>query len=208
MKPSLTRLLSPQSAALDHLESMADAFEQSVDVLAQLFGASHDAAEELDTQLGALDSRATSLHMALLTSLRSAFVTPLPRQDLYLISNGLNRAIERTCLVGSIIHQSRSYRLPTTAMDALEILDRQSDLLKAATAQLTDFDQLEVTWIQLERLGHRAERVLLSWRLQDASELLARHYYRQREVALGLGDAFEAVRQVIVALGQVLVRES
>ena len=77
-----------------------------------------------------------------------------------------------------------------------------------ATEKLTQLDALESTWMHLERLTHQAQRALVTWRLTDADELLARHYYRQQEVARSLESTFVTIREFSTQLGRILVRDS
>ena len=111
-------------------------------------------------------------------------------------------------ITGTIIHATRQYRLPARAGDVLEILIRQADLVLDAAEQLDQVDDLESTWMHLERLTHQAQRALVTWRLTDADELLARHYYRQQEVARSLESTFMTIREFCTQLGRILVRDS
>ncbi|MFB9072961.1 hypothetical protein ACFFX0_17830 [Citricoccus parietis] len=171
-------------------------------------GSSTAAAEEVSTRLSEIDSESSVRHMALLTSLRSSFITPLPRQDLYLMADGLNNAVEKVCNAGLLIVSTEQYRLPAEAMDILETLGRQAELLQEATAQFRTLDALEETWIQLQRNSKRAERVMVEWVSGMTGDLLQRSYNRQREAAHAVDAAILAVRQITVHVGSVLVQES
>ncbi|NUL44694.1 hypothetical protein F7P69_05725 [Cellulosimicrobium funkei] len=208
MNFSLSSLLAPDTASLEHLAALADGLGAAVHQVAQLMGSSKTAAEEVGTRLSEIDSESSARHMALLTSLRSSFITPLPRQDLYLMADGLNNAVEKVCNIGLLIVSTEQYRLPAEAMDILETLGRQAELLKEATAQFRTLDALEETWIQLQRNSKRAERVMVEWVSGMTGDLLQRSYNRQREAAHAVEAAIVAVRQVTVHVGSVLVQES
>lgn len=208
MKLSLSRLLAPDTASLEHLAALAAGMRAAVDRVAQLMAASTAHTEGADEELARIDTEATARHMALLTSLRSAFITPLPRQDLYQLADGLNDAVEKVCNAGILIIVTEQYRLPAEPLDILEILGRQADLFKDATGQFRDLDELEETWIQLQRLSKRAERLMTQWIAGMTGDLMQRNYNRQREAAHALNAALASVRQVTVRVGSVLVRES
>ncbi|QCU76872.1 hypothetical protein E7744_00435 [Citricoccus sp. SGAir0253] len=208
MSFSLSRLLAPDSASLEHLAALTAAMRSAVDQVSQLMGSTPAHAADVDAELARIDAEATARLMGLMTSLRSAFITPLPREDLYLLADGLNNAVDKVCIAGGVIIATQQYRLPGEAMDILEILGRQADLLEDATRQFRDLDQLEETWVQLQRMCTRAERLLVQWVSGMTGDLLQRNYNRQRETARGLEAAVAAVRQVAVHLGRVLVRES
>lgn len=208
MNHSLSRLLAPDTASLEHLTALAEGMRAAVDRVAQLMAASTAHTEDADADLTRIDTEATARHMALLTSLRSAFITPLPRQDLYLLADGMNDAVEKVCNAGILIIFTEQYRLPPEPLDILEILGRQADLFKDATGQFRDLDELEETWIQLQRLSKRAERLMTQWIAGMTGDLMQRNYNRQREAAHALNAAVASVRRVIVHVGGVLVRES
>jgi uncharacterized protein len=208
MNLSLSRLLAPDTASLEHLAALADGMRAAVDRVAQLMSASTAHTEDADEELTRIDTEATARHMALLTSLRSAFITPLPRQDLYLLADGMNDAVEKVCNAGILIIFTEQYRLPTAPLDILEILGRQADLFKEATGQFRDLDELEETWIQLQRLSKRSERLMTQWIAGMADDLLQRNYNRQRETAHAISAALASVRRVTVHVGTILVRES
>lgn len=208
MKFSFSRLLTPETAGLHHLGDLAEAMDEAVDLLSQLMGADRSAAEQLDTRLGAVEASASSTHMAMMTSLRSAFVTPLPRKDLYEISSLLNVVVGHLCNVGFVIRASQQYRLNTDAMELLEVLGQQARLVRRAMHQLRDFDDLEETWIEMSRLARRSERMVTSWIMEEVEESMPRTYHARREVAHAVEKTLTVLRQMIMHLGGVLVRES
>lgn len=208
MKLSVTRLFSADESGAAHVRTLAKLLVESVDLVTQMFGASPESGAELDAQLDNLNARASKAQTSMLTALRSTYLTPLPRQDLYLLGTWINRAVEAVTITGTIIHATRQYRLPARAGDVLEILTRQADLVTEISAQLGQPDDMESTWMHLERLTHQAQRALVTWRLTDADELLARHYYRQQEVARSLEATFLTIREFSTQLGRILVRDS
>lgn len=208
MKLSVTRLFSADESGAAQVRSLAKLLVESVDLVAQMFGASPESGTELDAKLDNLNARASRNTSTMLTALRSSYLTPLPREDLYLLGTWINRAVEAVTITGTIIHATRQYRLPARAGDVLEILTRQADLVLDAAEQLNQADDLESTWMHLERLTHQAQRALVTWRLTDADELLARHYYRQQEVARSLDSTFMTIREFCTQLGRILVRDS
>ncbi len=208
MNFSLTSLLAPDAASVEHLSSLADGLGSAVDLVAQVMGASQGTAAEIEAGLQEIDATAGSHHMALLTSLRSSYITPLPRQDLFRLADSLNHAVETVCNAGVLIVATGQFHLPTHAMDILENLGRQAELLGEAMTQFRDLDSLEETWIQLQRNSKRAERVMVDWIAGMTDDLLQRSYNRQREAAHAVESATAAVRQVTVHLGRILVQES
>ena len=208
---SLSRLrrgLAPDMASLEHLAALSESLGAAVDRVAQMLGSTTGQSADLEVALNSIDADATSRHMALMTSLRSAFISPLPRQDLYQFSDLLNRAVEQVCNAGLLIRATEQFRLPAPAMDLLEILGRQAELFTAATGQFRDLDALEETWIQMQRACKRSDRILTTWISGMSGDLLQRTYHQQREVAHSLESTVDTLRNLVSHLGRVLVRES
>lgn len=208
---SLSRLrrgLAPDMASLEHLAALSESLGAAVDRVAQMLGSTTGQSADLEVALNSIDADATSRHMALMTSLRSAFISPLPRQDLYQISDLLNRAVEQVCNAGLLIRATEQFRLPAPAMDLLEILGRQAELFTAATGQFRDLDAVEETWIQMQRACKRSDRILTTWISGMSGDLLQRTYHQQREVAHSLESTVDTLRDLVSHLGRVLVRES
>ena len=208
---SLSRLrrgLAPDMASLEHLAALSESLGAAVDRVAQMLGSTTGQSADLEVALNSIDADATSRHMALMTSLRSAFISPLPRQDLYQFSDLLNRAVEQVCNAGLLIRATEQFRLPAPAMDLLEILGRQAELFTAATGQFRDLDAVEETWIQMQRACKRSDRILTTWISGMSGDLLQRTYHQQREVAHSLESTVDTLRNLVSHLGRVLVRES
>ena len=165
-------------------------------------------ADRTARELEDLDAASTASLMSFLTALRSAYVTPLPRQDLYRLAGGVHAATQRVVSAGVLIQRADLEHLPTHALDVLETVGRQAELLGRATTELRDLDALETTWMQLLRASRRTERVMVQWLADLGMDLLQRDFNRQREVAWALQSALEALGRVNTDLGMVLVRES
>ena len=201
-------LTTRDTPALRHMVALSDALSRCVRVVAQMpasTGASLDAAER---ELTDLDADATASLMSFLTALRSSYVTPLPRQDLYVLAAGVHTAVQRVVGSGLLVHHGRFDSLPQPALDLLETIGMQADLLGRVPAQLRDLDTLEETWMQLLRASRRTDRVLMEWLASLGDDLLQRDFNRQREIAWAIEAAMQALHEVNVHLGAVLVRES
>lgn len=203
-----TWLTTRDTPALLHLADLAGALGRAVHTVAQSPGSEGRARDTVENELSDLDAAASTSLMAFLTALRSAYVTPLPREDLYLLASGVHHAVQRVVAAGLLVHHGHMDELPSEALDMLETVGRQSELLAEATGQLRDLDALEETWIQLTRASRRTDRVLVQWLASLGEDLLQREFNRQREVAWALQSAMEALRDVNTHLGAVLVRES
>ncbi|MFL0536171.1 hypothetical protein ACH0BW_09925 [Micrococcus luteus] len=208
MSPRMPWLVTRDTPALRHMADLAEALHRAVHLVAQVAGTRGPEADRAARELEELDSSSSATLMAFLTALRSAYVTPLPRQDLYRLASGVHATTRRVVSAGVLIQRADLEELPTHALDVLETVGRQAELLARGAAEMRDLDALEATWMQLLRASRRTERIMVDWLADLGMDLLQRDYNRQREVAWALHAALEALSRVNMDLGMVLVRES
>ena len=208
MSPRMPWLVTRDTPSLRHMADLAEALHRSVHLVAQVAGTRGPEADRAARELEELDSSSSATLMAFLTALRSAYVTPLPRQDLYRLASGVHATTRRVVSAGVLIQRADLEELPTHALDILETVGRQAELLARGAAEVRDLDALEATWMQLLRASRRTERIMVEWLADLGMDLLQRDYNRQREVAWALHAALEALSRVNMDLGMVLVRES
>lgn len=208
MCPRMPWPVTRDTPALRHIVDLAEALRRSVHLVAQVAGARGPEADRTARELEDLDAASTASLMSFLTALRSAYVTPLPRQDLYRLAGGVHAATQRVVSAGVLIQRADLEHLPAHALDVLETVGRQAELLGRSTTELRDLDALEATWMQLLRASRRTERIMVQWLADLGMDLLQRDFNRQREVAWALQSALEALGRVNTDLGMVLVRES
>lgn len=208
MSPRMPWLVTRDTPALRHMADLAEALHRSVHLVAQVAGTRGPEADRAARELEDESSSSSATLMAFLTALRSAYVTPLPRQDLYRLASGVHATTRRVVSAGVLIQRADLEELPTHALDVLETVGRQAELLARGAAEMRDLDALEATWMQLLRASRRTERIMVEWLADLGMDLLQRDYNRQREVAWALHAALEALSRVNMDLGMVLVRES
>ncbi|MDY6056029.1 hypothetical protein [Micrococcus sp.] len=208
MAPRLPWLVTRDTPALRHLADLCLALGRAVTLMAQLSSTTGQRQDRVERELTDLDGTATASLMAFLTALRSSYVTPIPRQDLYQLAGGVHTAAHRVVGAGVMVQRAGLEELPAPALDLLETVGRQAELLRRAMDQLRDLDALEDTWMQLESGVRRMDRILVEWLAGLGHDLLQRDFNRQREVAWALQSAVESLSRVNSCLGMVLVRES
>ncbi|KNC17710.1 nuclease PIN [Arthrobacter sp. RIT-PI-e] len=202
------RLFPQEHAGLELLARMAQQLVLGVGTMSAILGASPQEYDRLSEELHQHESASTDLHFALLTSMRTSFVNPLPREDLYALSRLLNEAIETLDGAGELIALYKLNKLSRRAADQLEVISRQAELTTAAMQRLNSMEDLEEYWIEILRLSRRAERTHRSW----CAELLDDHkplvYARHRDVADQLVGVTKDLRRVATQVGSILVKES
>ncbi|MBO0595416.1 nuclease PIN [Nesterenkonia sp. E16_7] len=194
--------------ATDLLASIAREVRAGVQLISQLLGSPNEDRAVLREQLLGLEGRAVDLHFNLMTHIRSVFLTPLPRHDIYALSQQLNRTMEHVVAAGDLILARPRLSLPSQSADQLETLSRQLDLTVAAMSRLEDFDLLEDYWIQMQRLTKQANRTHRAWMTSTDNAFQPNIALQQAQIADALLAAIDDQRAVAVTAGSIIVRES
>jgi uncharacterized protein len=202
------RLFPRENKALELLTQMAAEFHTGVSTLSELLGTQGDGREGLVKQLNEADGELSNLHFALMTHVRTSFINPLPREDLFQISRYLVEGGEKLNAAAELILLNDLTRLSGRAAEQLEVINRQTELTRDAMARLESLEDLEEYCVEMLQLAKRAERTHRIW----ASELMREYkpavYIRQLGVADQMVDATKDLRRVANHIGQILVKES
>ena len=202
------RLFAQENAGLQALARMAEHVSDGTHTLAELLGAGRGDFPALTEDLRRQEAHSTADFATLLTRMRTSFINPLPREDLYALGMLLNETSGILTGAGEVIELYTLDRMPARMSDQLEILSRQAELTAAAMKSLNDLDGLEDYWLEVLRLAKRADhthRVLVS-------ELLKAHspgtFTKYSTLADQLASASQQMRTVATQVGSIIVKES
>ncbi|GAA3710305.1 hypothetical protein GCM10022377_24880 [Zhihengliuella alba] len=201
-------LFPRQTRGLDLLGDLCTNIQGCVQQLSEILGL---LAEDTTGQLAALEraeSAALDTHYALLTQLRTSYVTPVPREDLYTFSRLLHDTVGELRSVGELMHSSDLTWISQRAADQLELIGRQATLTSNALGSLDRLDDLEDTWLQLMRVTKRVGRTHHAWVGETADLQRSSTIIRHRAVADQMLAASTRLHAVADHLGRVLVKES
>ncbi|MER2133722.1 MAG: nuclease PIN [Arthrobacter sp.] len=202
------RLFPQENAGLDLLSRMAAQAVRGTATLSEALGADPSEFARLAEELHSLEAETTELHFALMTQMRTSFINPLPREDLYDLSLILLGLMERLDSAAEIVSLYKLTNVSRRAAEQLEVLGRQAELTVAAMRTLASLEDLEDYWIEMLRLSKRVERTHRMWLAELIHDHKALSYIRHRDLADQLAAASKELRRLGTYVGNILVRES
>ena len=202
------RLFPQEPAGLNLLAQLARQIVLATGTLSEILGAPATENERLVEDMHNHEAKCAELHFALLTHMRTTFVSPLPREDMYALSRYLNEAMEKLDAAAELVSLYKLDRLPKRAADQLEIISRQAELTVDAMRNLDNLDDLEDYWIEVLRLSKRAERSHRVWVADMLNEMKSARYARTRDIADELVGVTRDMRRIATQVGSIIVKES
>jgi uncharacterized protein Yka (UPF0111/DUF47 family) len=202
------RLFPQEPAGLKLLAQLANQITLATGTLSEILGAPASENARLVEDMHNHEAKSAELHFALLTHMRTSFVNPLPREDMYALSRFLNEAMEKLDAAAELVSLYKLDRLPKRAADQLEIISRQAELTVEAMRNLDNLDDLEDYWIEVLRLAKRAERSHRVWVADMLTEMKSAPYARNRDIAEQLVGVTRDMRRIATQVGSIIVKES
>lgn len=195
------------SRGIELLCSLATTIRTSVANVSEMIGSPNTRPERL-RDLANSEAEASDLVHALLTHLRTSYISPLPREDMYTLSRLLHETMEHLRGTGELIMTVGSTPLSERSSEQLELISQLAELASDSVQRLNNLDDLEDNWLQMLQFSKRAARTHLVWIDETARFAKASTIHRHQRVADHLMLTSNTLRQFADHLGRVLVKES
>ena len=201
------RLFPSEARSLKLLAGMSELLYEAIGSAAQLISAPATERtalrEAIKENLNEVDDKTYTL----LTHLRTSFINPLPREDLFTFSRHLRASIGAVSNAAGLIPDAIPMR-STSLPELLELLGQQAKVLRKVFAHLAQLDNVEDDWLDLMGLTTRGRHTIRTGKLEISETTRVQTALSQTML---LDDVREAQYELIQAmnhLGTILVKES
>ncbi|MDN5700099.1 MAG: hypothetical protein L0G85_07240 [Kocuria sp.] len=202
------RIFPEDERVIELLVQMSQCVTTSVDLLAEHLSATDERVAETMQSLLDTEDECSSLYFSLMTTTRSSYVVPIPRQDLYILGQWIQKALE-ALVAGAETQQLYKIDRPTShATEQLNIIRLMSEMTTKAMGRLATLDELDDYWFEMIRLSRQSERTHRTYRASLLDKHKALQALRRMDAAGRLLDASRALAHVSAEVGRVLVSES
>ena len=138
----LHRIFPQANSSLTSLAQISVQVAEAAALLSEMVGSSTSEYPELFDRMLVHEANSTDLFFMTLTTVRSSFATPVPREDLYTLARKLTNAVEKLTSAAHILylHKIDGFAPHITAI--LDIIQRQAVLTEAVIPKLADIKGL------------------------------------------------------------------
>ena len=197
----LHRIFPQANSSLTSLAQISVQVAEAAALLSEMVGSSTSEYPELFDRMLVHEANSTDLFFMTLTTVRSSFATPVPREDLYTLARKLTNAAHILYL-----HKIDGFAPHITAI--LDIIQRQAVLTEAVIPKLADIKGLDNYWMDMLRISRQAVRTAEEYDAELAERFPMERYRRYTKFIAQLVEAANAMRGVSSEIGRIIVQES
>ena len=202
------RIFPEDEQVIELLVHMSQCVTTSVDLLAEHLSAADDRTGETLQALLDTEDECSNLYFSLMTTTRSSYVVPIPRQDLYILGQWILKSVEALVACAETQQLYKIDRPTSHATEQLNVIRLMSEMTSKAMGRLATLDELDDYWFEMIRLSRQSERTHRTYRASLLDKHKAPHAIRRMDAADRLLDASRALGNVSAEVGRVLVSES
>lgn len=201
--------LTPQDTVFfDMLSASADNLVLGVQAAAKIFtpGADHAAIGE---EVRKIEHDEDEVTHGILRKLNSTFVTPFDRDDIYRLAGRLDDVMDFVEAAVDLVVLYKLEELPPEVAEQVDVLQRAALITAEAMPRLRTRKDLDVYWIEVNRLENEADRLYrrLLAKLFDG-HLDALTVLKVKEVADQFEAAADAFENVANGIETIVVKET
>jgi predicted phosphate transport protein (TIGR00153 family) len=202
------RLTPRDTSFYDHFTAAASNLVLGADLLAELLAPGADR-PVLAKRLRDIEHDSDEITHTVMRQLNSTFVTPFDREDIYRLANRLDDVMDFMEAAADLVVLYELGELPPENLRVVEVLQRAATMTAEAMPRLKDMKNLEVYWIEVNRLENEADQIYR----RTVARLFNGEYdaltaLKLKDVADELEAAADALEDVADAVETITVKES
>ena len=152
------RVTPHDSSFFDILTQSAQCLVRGSALLVEILNADAEQRKVLAAELHAVENEADGYTHQLYRKLNQTFVTPLDRDDLYLLASSMDDCMDYMDEAGDLIVLYRIGEVPKRVVAQVNVLQRCAELTAEAAPRLKSMDSLRDYWVEINRLENEADR--------------------------------------------------
>ncbi|MBM7051586.1 MULTISPECIES: DUF47 domain-containing protein [unclassified Rothia (in: high G+C Gram-positive bacteria)] len=204
----LQRIFPHQNAALVSLADLAKKVADAAALLSEMLGSTPDQYSELFDRMLDHETQTTNKFFETMTTTRSSFATPIPREDMYSLALHLNRAVEHLTSAAHILNLHKIDRFTPHATTLLDIIQRESVLTAAIIPRMGELHGLDEYWIDMLRITKQAARTAEVYDAEIIDSYKHDRYQKTSKFIRQLVATSNSMRDVSTDIGRIIVQES
>ena len=202
-------LFPHENTSLRSLAELSSKVADASSLLSEMVGSNGvDSYDEIFEAMVEHEAETQDLFIQTMTHVRSTFVSPVPREDLYSLANSLLAATERLTSAGHVLSLHSIDRFTSHATTLLDIIQRQAVLTTAILPRVEEVKSLDQYWMDMLRISRQATRTSEAYVAEILATYKSDRYLKTREFVVELKAAAQAMREVSTQIGRIIVQES
>ena len=203
------RLTPHDTSFFDILSDAATHLVTGSQLLVQIVNADTADRQDLAAKLHEVENQADACTHALFQKLNQTFVTPLDRDDLYVLASTIDDCMDYMDEAGDLIMLYKVGKLPRHIVEQVEVLQRCSELTADAMPRLRSMESLRNYWVEINRLENEADRAYR----RAIAELFEREdnalrIIKLKDITIALERGVDAFERLANTIETIVVKES
>lgn len=203
------RLTPRDTSFFDILTEASQHLVTGADLLNELACSGYEGKTKIGEQLHHVENEADKCTHKMVKKINSTFVTPLDRDDLYLLSSTMDDCMDYMDEAGDLIVLYKVGQLPKRGREMVKILQQCAKLTSEAMPRLESMDSLSDYWVEINRLENEADR---AYRRAIAdlfdNEDDAKMIIKMKDIIISLEKGVDAFEKLANTLETIVVKES
>lgn len=204
----LQKIFPQENSSLKALSGLANGVADTAALLSEMVGSTPEIYAQLYDQMLDHEVKSQDDFFATLTTVRSVFAAPIPREDLYSIALHLNTAVEKLTSAGNVLTLHKLSRFTPHATTLLDLIQREAMLTASIMPRLEELRGLDQYWIDMLRITKQAARTAQAYDAEILDSYKTDRYLKTTKFIQELVAASDAMREVSSDVGRIIVQES